>query len=1137
MGVSAFKVQGELVLGNAGFVPAAQQSTAALEGVSTAGRKVAETSTAMATATAQATQAQTASTAAAKAQADGFARLAQQQAAAAATAKAQAAQEQAAAFAVSRSSADGYARLAQQKAEEAGKAQSQALMASVAQSSEQLQALYGAATKTQTTELGKATVATQAYAAAQVNARAANDNAAASLDKQNRALIQQRVQLGYQLNDVFVQLASGQGVIRTAVQQGPQITQLYGGIGNALRAIPLAATAYVAAIAVVVGITAAAISQLSEFNARNRQSEITLQATGRAAQVSATDIERLVQAEARRPGASRGDTQQAALQLLSNNAITGQAVQQTLSLARDLARVSGTDLPTAAAALSQGLDGTLAGARKLDAAFNVLTPAELEQIQRFEQMGQKAQAVGVVLTALERNVAGLNEKGVGPLEKSTTILRSSWDLFLDGLSKSALVNVMAGALQNLAMPLVIAAKALEVINQYTPGGGAGNVTAGPTVQEIESARAALAAEQQTLKALQSKFAQSTTDTQRSLANRELTASEARVRALQANVTELESKAVGVSQKAEQDVLKGQTTATNNLVKDAIAAADRFDTIVGQRQKLLADRAQQQIVIDSGTATPTQLAKASEIITRIDGQLRGLRSPAEELQRRLDLGETLAKIPAHLRPATEAFLETKRQALEMGKSVGEAEALAAQARANVLSESSTATQQQIQLLSAEAEAALRVADAYGVSRARALQLAAEQKAAAAEQQGSIAPGTAGEFAQRTLEENAASSIAASAEKNAAYEREVRALERLVAAEGRSSAAARETERANKVATYAEDLRAQAAATNNATIIAAAEKQIATYDRLSKAAMQADIGREANALNRQYDPGIAYDQEIAKLAELQATGLLTRRTIEDYTQQSELRRLEASRSATDGMIAGLRRYADEATNAGQAAAQGMSTGLRTIEDTLVQVATTGQFSFSNMVNSMIADLARLAIRQAITGPLAKAIGSIPWGTIFGGGGVGDGVGTGTGVTYHTGGIVGRDGAPRSGISPDVWDNAPRYHKGGLVAGERAIIAQDDEEVLTRDNPRHRWNVGRAMGGGEGGGYGTFRLDVSIENKGDNNVRAQQGMGADGMPWLKIIIDKASQQIGSDIANTTGPVYKSMVGTFGARQQARV
>lgn len=48
----------------------------------------------------------------------------------------------------------------------------------------------------------------------------------------------QRLQVGYQLNDVFTQLASGTNPALIAAQQGPQITQVFGGIKNTLAAIP-----------------------------------------------------------------------------------------------------------------------------------------------------------------------------------------------------------------------------------------------------------------------------------------------------------------------------------------------------------------------------------------------------------------------------------------------------------------------------------------------------------------------------------------------------------------------------------------------------------------------------------------------------------------------------------------------------------------------------------------------------------------------------------------------------------------------------------------------------------------------------------------------------------------------------------
>jgi tape measure domain-containing protein len=63
------------------------------------------------------------------------------------------------------------------------------------------------------------------------------------------------------------------------------------------------------------------------------------------------------------------------------------------------------------------------------------------------------------------------------------------------------------------------------------------------------------------------------------------------------------------------------------------------------------------------------------------------------------------------------------------------------------------------------------------------------------------------------------------------------------------------------------------------------------------------------------------------------------------------------------------------------------------------------------------------------------------------------------FHSGGIVGST-APQRSVSPAAFLAAPRYHSGGLAglkADEVPAILQRGEEVLTRDDPRHRFNQG--------------------------------------------------------------------------------
>ncbi len=70
-------------------------------------------------------------------------------------------------------------------------------------------------------------------------------------------------------------------------------------------------------------------------------------------------------------------------------------------------------------------------------------------------------------------------------------------------------------------------------------------------------------------------------------------------------------------------------------------------------------------------------------------------------------------------------------------------------------------------------------------------------------------------------------------------------------------------------------------------------------------------------------------------------------------------------------------------------------------------------------------------------------------------------------HAGGIAGSVGRIRTGLNTMLFGAAPRYHGGGiagLAPDEVPAVLQKGEEVLTRNDPRHRNNGGAAGGSGE-------------------------------------------------------------------------
>lgn len=68
------------------------------------------------------------------------------------------------------------------------------------------------------------------------------------------------------------------------------------------------------------------------------------------------------------------------------------------------------------------------------------------------------------------------------------------------------------------------------------------------------------------------------------------------------------------------------------------------------------------------------------------------------------------------------------------------------------------------------------------------------------------------------------------------------------------------------------------------------------------------------------------------------------------------------------------------------------------------------------------------------------------------------------FHTGGIVGETGRAGRMVSPGLFAGAPRFHTGGLVAGEVPIIARKGEAVFT---PEQMTNADRLIQAAQDGG----------------------------------------------------------------------
>jgi lambda family phage tail tape measure protein len=186
---------------------------------------------------------------------------------------------------------------------------------------------------------------------------------------------------------------------------------------------------------------------------------------------------------------------------------------------------------------------------------------------------------------------------------------------------------------------------------------------------------------------------------------------------------------------------------------------------------------------------------------------------------------------------------------------------------------------------------------------------------------------------------------------------------------------------------------------------------------------------------------YGNEIAKLNDLLAKGAIDQDTYNRAVGQAQETFHQAEEGSNDfatGAKRALEDYAKSATDVAGQVQDAMGRSLQGLEDSLVDFVTTGKLNFQDLANSILRDLARIAIRQAIAGAATQAMLAA--------------------AVLHEGGAVGA-GVPSRSVSPMLFATAPRYHGGGiagLMPDEVPAILQRGEVVIPKGGFR-----------GEGGG----------------------------------------------------------------------
>lgn len=238
------------------------------------------------------------------------------------------------------------------------------------------------------------------------------------------------------------------------------------------------------------------------------------------------------------------------------------------------------------------------------------------------------------------------------------------------------------------------------------------------------------------------------------------------------------------------------------------------------------------------------------------------------------------------------------------------------------------------------------------------------------------------------------------------------------------------------------RRQEAAQSRRAIIESALPESALLEA-RRAALKADRDVQGEQLRQEFDRlqqsgGLDQAHEVLNelIALLQETALATQIVDNQIAAARQIERRQALLGSDDPKLrakGALEEIAATAGNTADVIEGSITRAFQGAEDAISEFVRTGKLSFKSLVASIIADIAVLAARSAILGPIATAIGSrfaLPAGVL------------------HTGGMAGS--GPKRAVPALAFAGAPRLHGGGgfgLRPDEHPAILQTGERVLNR------------------------------------------------------------------------------------------
>lgn len=261
----------------------------------------------------------------------------------------------------------------------------------------------------------------------------------------------QMQQLSFQVNDVVTQLASGTSVFQTFAQQGGQIVQVFGGVrGTLAAALGVINPMTVGVTALAAGVGGAALAWNS-YASSSRAVEQAARSQGNAIGLTREGLEAVAQAAAEASGISVRSAREIEAVYLRAGGVGADMLAKLTGITRDYAAMTGQEAVAAAQDLARKFNDVERGAKELDAAYDILSAAQLRDIQQLQTQGRHGEAQKILFDALNARAKGFADDGLNWLERAWNAVSTAASNAADSMGRGLAAARHSGAQAEAAL--------------------------------------------------------------------------------------------------------------------------------------------------------------------------------------------------------------------------------------------------------------------------------------------------------------------------------------------------------------------------------------------------------------------------------------------------------------------------------------------------------------------------------------------------------------------------------------------------------------------------------------------------------------------------------------------------------------